>query len=211
MQEAKEEDIWNFSNKVLYDLCKKHPKHDDLEVTVAKIHIIGRTYAAPLERIKNKDKPIDTDELYEKVATNLKKNTKIRRSIAALRRKKRIDNNKELALKTHKKLVDIFEELSGMEKHSLASKYLHFHAPNLFFIYDKRTRKGFSAICPNYRTTRKRSGQFDDKYENFFLKMLDLQEWIKKKFRVTLSPRQLDRLLLEKYKKHKEQQKKTAN
>lgn len=211
VEKAKKPDIWEFSNKVLYDLCEKYPKHDDLEVTVAKICIIGRIYAATLERRKKQDKPIDKDQLYKEVATKLKKDTQIRRSIVALRRKRSIENNKEIILKTHKKLVDIFEGLTSMEKHSLASKYLHFHAPKLFFIYDKHAREGFSAICPNYRTTRRRSGQFDDKYENFFLKMLDLQSWITKTFNEALLPRELDRLLLKKYEKHKRKNRKANN
>lgn len=38
----------------------------------------------------------------------------------------------------HKYLMDIFKNLTTKEKRSLASKYLHFHLPELFFIYDSQ-------------------------------------------------------------------------
>lgn len=50
-----------------------------------------------------------------------------------------LDNAKEI-LETHKLLMDTFYELTGLEKRSLASKYLHFHCPEMFFIYDSRAR-----------------------------------------------------------------------
>jgi hypothetical protein len=46
---------WKFGNQVLYDLCKSKPKHTDVDVIIAKCWLIGRTYAAALERRKNRD------------------------------------------------------------------------------------------------------------------------------------------------------------
>jgi hypothetical protein len=31
---------WDFSNGVLYDLCRTHPAHDDESVIIAKMHLI---------------------------------------------------------------------------------------------------------------------------------------------------------------------------
>jgi hypothetical protein len=38
----------------------------------------------------------------------------------------------------HYELTNLFKEITGKYNRSLASKYLHFHLPNLFYIYDKR-------------------------------------------------------------------------
>ncbi len=190
VEKAKDAGIWRFTNKVLYNLFKKHPKHDK-EIIIAKIWIIGRTHAASIERgAKTKD----IDLLMQRAGERIKK-LKLDKYISKIRNnRKKI----ELILEAHKKLVDIFKELTGLEKRSLASKYLHYHFPEFVFIYDSRAKKGFNVICPNYVTKRKRSKKFDDEYENFFLKMLDLQEWIKKEFKMPLKPREVDRLLLKK-------------
>ena len=43
---------WDLANKTLYDLCSKHPNHKNNEEIIAKVWIIGRTYAAAIERRK---------------------------------------------------------------------------------------------------------------------------------------------------------------
>jgi len=40
-------------NTVLYDLCKSYPRHDEEDVIASKIWLIGRAYAAAIERGKN--------------------------------------------------------------------------------------------------------------------------------------------------------------
>src|SRR5437762_51878 len=45
-------DPWRLGNQALYDLCRKYPRHvDDAEI-IAKVWLIGRTYAASIERGK---------------------------------------------------------------------------------------------------------------------------------------------------------------
>src|ERR1700691_4603258 len=41
---------WDFSNRVLYDLCEKHADHERIDVILAKVMLIGRAYAATIER-----------------------------------------------------------------------------------------------------------------------------------------------------------------
>ena len=55
---------WDFNNRVLYDLCRNHPGHDDDSVIIAKMLLIGRAYSAAIERRKNKKQGEDTDSLY---------------------------------------------------------------------------------------------------------------------------------------------------
>src|SRR5262245_54011223 len=42
--------LWDVGNRGLYDICAKYPKHDRDDVIVAKIWLIGRSYAAAIER-----------------------------------------------------------------------------------------------------------------------------------------------------------------
>lgn len=41
---------WDLGNQVLYDLCRQYPGHTDEQAVIAKIWLIGRTYAAAIER-----------------------------------------------------------------------------------------------------------------------------------------------------------------
>ncbi|MBM3273346.1 hypothetical protein FJY94_08960, partial [Candidatus Kaiserbacteria bacterium] len=45
--------IWDVGNAVLYSLCQQHAKHDEPSAVVAKLWLIGRAYAAAIERRKN--------------------------------------------------------------------------------------------------------------------------------------------------------------
>jgi hypothetical protein len=42
--------IWDLGNQVLYSLCQAHPRHDHSDAIVAKVWLIGRSYAAAIER-----------------------------------------------------------------------------------------------------------------------------------------------------------------
>ena len=42
--------VWDLGNKVLYDLCSSYPYHKTDEEIIAKIWLIGRSYAAAIER-----------------------------------------------------------------------------------------------------------------------------------------------------------------
>ena len=43
---------WDFSNRLLYDLCAEHPAHSNTGEVLAKILLIGRVFAAAIERRK---------------------------------------------------------------------------------------------------------------------------------------------------------------
>ena len=48
---------WDFPNQMLYDLCSNYPSQEDAEQVVAKIWLIGRSYAASVERIHGVERP----------------------------------------------------------------------------------------------------------------------------------------------------------
>ncbi len=62
--------IWNLGNEILYRLCREYPDHKSAEVITAKIWLIGRSYAAAIERGRKIEE--DGDSFYEsKVAQKI--------------------------------------------------------------------------------------------------------------------------------------------
>ncbi|MEQ9588044.1 MAG: hypothetical protein RJS97_08830 [Parvibaculaceae bacterium] len=193
VERAREHSPWDFGNQVLYDLCRTHPEHTDASTVIAKVWLIGRSYAAAIER--RRDVKSESGDFYvEKVAPKIKDSD--------------IDNWLQIAasfqspsaaaldtiLSVHLSVTQLFGDISGLQKRSLASKYLHFHKPDLFFIYDSRAvnamRKLSSVVG---RATR---GAGDPEYRKFAQKCIRLQEHIKARFGVSLTPREVDNLLL---------------
>lgn len=63
IKDAKSQSYWDLGNKVLYDLCRKYPRHEGYPEIIAKIWIIGRSYAAAIER--RKSDAVKMDENFE--------------------------------------------------------------------------------------------------------------------------------------------------
>ncbi len=68
LEDIQNETSWDFLNEVLYNLCRRNPEHHDTKIILSKTLIIGRVYAAALERnaIKKKSRKIVvalTDEI----------------------------------------------------------------------------------------------------------------------------------------------------
>ena len=87
-----------------------------------------------------------------------------------------------------------------MNKRSFASKYLHFHLPKLFFIYDTRAVSALKKIVPVLPVEIKKyykTLNFDSDYTDFLFRCLYLQKIIASEHNIILSPREIDNLLLE--------------
>ena len=69
INEALANTSWDLGNKVLYDLCSTYPFHKTDQEIIAKIWLIGRSYAAAIERRKNKDLDAAGDLFYEDKVT----------------------------------------------------------------------------------------------------------------------------------------------
>jgi len=93
-------------------------------------------------------------------------------------------------------LMEVLRKLTGLEKRALASKYLHFHLPRLFFIFDSRAQRMMRLVSPAAQRNSKRGGRGDPQYELFVVRALALREQLEGRFGVRLTPRQLDRVLL---------------
>jgi len=195
LKTAKEPNAWDFANSVLYKLCSDNPKHISNDIILAKIWLIGRSYAAAIERRKKSEDDINDDFYIQKVVPRLKdKNLdlKIQKCIT-----QKNDNN---VLELHKYLTDIFLELTNLNKRSLASKYLHFHIPDLFYIYDSRVVRAIGELnkelkLDNFPTNISQIN--DESYSIFYLKCKRVVEKIKIEYGTELSCRQLDNLLIQ--------------
>ena len=189
---------WKYGNSVLYRMCEEEPEHKEIDVIVGKIWLIGRSYAAAIERRKNAV-VVGDDFYYDEIAPKLLEiGPELDDRITKLRKSKGlILDDIKLVLSTHKFLMDIFYELTGLEKRSLASKYLHFHCPEKFFIYDSRARVGIGKLVkrPNKGILTDVSN-CDPEYGDFVCRMLELQEYLDEQLGVYELPRKLDSFLL---------------
>lgn len=191
---------WDLSNQVLYDFCQKFPSHTEHEVIIAKVLLIGRVYAAAIERRKGKGTGDGSDGFYiNTVAPTLKK-SELDRWLAALPGTGQVIDPWNVlgdVVRLHKQLTDIFSQMSGMDKRSLASKYLHFHRPDLFFIYDSRAKTSIKQMIPQVNHIRSvNPSQYDSEYLKFCKRAQFLRDQISERFGKFLTPRQIDNLLL---------------
>ena len=196
--QAKENKNWAYANSILYRMCEEEPYHNSKHVIAGKILLIGRSYAAAIERRKNAKESND-DFYYNKVAPQILSNSKKLDSlIITLRQSKNtIEEDLSIILKTHNFLTSIFVKLTGLEKRSLASKYLHFHCPNKFFIYDSRANTTIKKLIKkSNHNIHKQSKNVDPEYGNFVCRMIELQKYLEEHTGKNLTPRELDSFLL---------------
>lgn len=195
IQEVQEPWFWDFGNSVLYRLCKQHSGHSEASIATAKVWLIGRSYSAAIERRRPTES--EPGNFYrDRVAPELIKSDLDNR-LASLKKFRRIaDGSLSEIIDTHKYVTDLFQRISGQNKRSLASKYLHFHVPELFFIYDSVANKGISKLSHFTGRASLRFEYEDNQYRKFVEKCISLRQHIHAHHDVLLTTRQLDRLLL---------------
>jgi len=194
LQQAIGDSPWDLSNQILYEMCQKYPHHKNDEEIIAKVMMIGRVYSAAIERRKNVEN-ISSVFYRGKVAPGIRK-SKIDVWLNTLRSLDHpTSENCVQIIAVHKKVTDLFREISGLEKRSLASKYLHFHFPNLFFIYDSRSSNALKKI--EYSSVWNSSlVEYDRAYAKFFLRCMAFVEKVNYECDIPLTPRKLDKYLL---------------
>lgn len=190
---------WDFGNSILYKMCEANPYHNDVDVVIGKIWLIGRSYAAAIERRKNSDDYQGDDFYFDAVGPKMIEiGSELDNRILSLKK-----NTYGIAdcvpdiLSTHKFLMDTFMELTGLEKRSLASKYLHFHCPEKFFIYDSRAKIAIGKVVkrPDKKVL---SGieEYDEEYGDFVCRMLEFQQYLNEKIGTYEKTRDIDSYLL---------------
>jgi len=192
---------WRIGNDALYDLCRARPRHKKEADVLAKIWLIGRSYAAAIERRNNGTQ--DNDRYYVTRVVPAIIKSPMDTWLADARQAGRASiKSAAVALEVHRKTTALFGRISGLNKRSLASKYLHFHVPELFFIYDSRAVAALGALRGTVgRASRRESGdddsEVDGEYRKLYEKSLKLSDHIQAKYnRRWPSPRQIDDLLL---------------
>ena len=192
------DDPWRIGNEVLYDLCRRYPYHVvDAEI-VAKIWLIGRAYAASIERGRGKaaDSGLSNDRFYTEAVPKALRKSRLDEKLEALAKLGETSAaNTGPVLDAHAHLVHLFHGLTSKNKRSLAAKYLHFHRPDLFFIYDSRAASGVRALGIPRLPIDVPPGA-DREYARFVGAAIGVREHVRAQFRTRLSPRELDRLLL---------------
>lgn len=173
--------------------------HNQKEVVITKILFIGRIYAAAIERRKNKN--VDSDNFYSAVVAPKIINSEIDKKLRALQVYPGVSELNILnILETHHYLSKLFYKISGLNKRSLSSKYLHFHKPNLFFIYDSRAVKGLRTFLPQYKLNNEIKSilekNVDRDYAVFCLKSLALKSKFEQILGKEISLRGYDKILL---------------
>lgn len=186
---------WGVGNEVLYELCRNHPFHTDVPSVIAKVWLIGRAYAAAIERRRNKNDQND-DFYVQKVGPSI-----IHSGMDSwIMTSRQWDGPSKESLATlleiHNHTTQLFSDISGLEKRSLASKYLHFHVPSLFYIYDTRAVEALRELSSVVGRAGKADTPADNEYRKFAVKCLALQQHIESELGVRLTPREIDNLLL---------------
>lgn len=196
VEKARSPSPWDLGNDVLYELCRKHPSHREVPVVIAKVWLIGRSYAAAIER--RREKETENDNFYvQTVAPTLLRSDIDTWIGSAAQYEMPSATSLDAILTTHAKVTELFNQISGLEKRSLASKYLHFHVPNLFYIYDTRAVEAMRVLSSVVGRASKGATLADNEYRKFSEKCLRLQKHVKEKFDIHLTPREIDKLLLE--------------
>ncbi len=202
---------WKYGNAILYRMCEENPYHNDPHVIVGKIWLIGRSYAAAIERRKigdkksNKNKNANTSNdsfYYDEVAPKMllfgeELDSKLKRIKQSQRT---IRDDLPYILDTHKSLVDVFENITQQNNRSLASKYLHFHCPSKFYIYDTRAMDTVRKLVrkPNADLFED-IDKYDSEYGDYVCRVLELTQLLNEKTDLITDPRKVDTFLLYAY------------
>lgn len=170
--------------RVLYDLCFMCRHHLRDEIVADKLRLIRRLY---------NDVPVWPGKPFsaEAAAHNLTQSS-VDHWFGALSTAEDLDSG--LLLELHKRLMGVFDDITEEEARSLASKYLHFHFPELFYVYDTRIATALSLLMEG-DCGFLALAEFDPAYGRFHACCRKLSERILPQVGRRLSPRELDRVL----------------
>ena len=186
-----------WGNEVLYRMCRDEPRHTDEDVISGKIWLIGRAYAAAIERGAGAARRAGED-FHETIAPKIKSSALDNwlKGVADVK----IVNQKNLyrVLAVHQQFNLLLKEFTQRERRSFASKYLHFHKPNAFFIYDTRAAKKIRQRVGRRRFILPDSCiEADKQYAAFVLRCIEYRDTeAAMKDNKPMTPRQLDQQLL---------------
>lgn len=200
LDNARQKNVWDFGNSILYKLCKDNFKHNEDEIILTKVLFIGRIYAAAVERRKNKSSEIN-DNFYKDSIAKTFKESNLDEKLSELKNDTTECNEIiKPVLQTHYYLTNELKKITAQNKRSFCSKYLHFHLPELFYIYDQRSvsaLRQYSSHIPKDLKYILEYDNIDIDYAKFYCKSFDLNRRIKSHLEIDLTHRQFDNLLIE--------------
>jgi hypothetical protein len=187
---------WDFLNGLLYEMCRRYPDHRDRDKIIAKLQIIGRVYAATIER--GSGPPKRGRDIYVDVVGPAMRRAGLDKLLGALPDGRASWSDRlTAAVQAHRALMDIWEDAEVLGKRSLASKYLHFHRPDVFPILDSRAQVGIHRVIPSRKGLDTLDvDHYDRTYRVFCERYLALVGHIRDRFGVRLTLRHADNLLL---------------
>ena len=161
-------DSWSIGNRVLYDLCEEYPWHDNVRAVVAKVWLIGRSYSAAIERhCKPLPSNAPVDALYTRIA-HLLRSSSLDSALRSLNKSgPRTESDLRVPIEIHYRMLRTLKPLTRRSPRSFASKYLHFHAPAWFFIYDSVASRGLRRLLGRRRRSRMLRSMGDGQYAHF--------------------------------------------
>jgi hypothetical protein len=199
--------VWNLANSYIYKIFEENFDHSTDEKILAKTWILGKTYSVALERSRTKKTEKEREKFYETKVVELFKESNLDDELNELKIFKELDLSiLPKLLMIHKRLCDKIITISSQNR-SFSSKYLHFHLPNLFFIYDSIATTKINALLKLFPELKEKIklekikfqsdiNEFDVEYFNFCLKCFFILKLLEEKFEIKLSIRKFDDLLL---------------
>jgi len=181
----------DYGNCVLYRMCQEEPSHQDPRVVAGKIWLIGRAYAAPIER--GSGQTGKSNDLYRKVAEAMRPDFDLWLSDISDIKSAGINNIYRI-LTVYRLFIDLLRTHTGRERRSFASKYLHFHMPGAFFIYDSRADVEIRSRSGDRVHIPPECRQADPVYAAFSVRCIRYRD--SSATRRQMTPRELDRELL---------------
>lgn len=169
--------------RALYELCFVHRHHFQDEIVADKLRMIVRLCA---------EAGLQLSGFSPEFAAHRLGQSGVDSWFAGIATAEQIDP--ALVFEMHKRVMDVFADLPVEQARSLASKYLHFHFPELFFLYDGRVASAAFALGNGECGYLARS-EHDPDYGRFFACCRKLTERLVGLAGRRLNPRELDRVL----------------
>lgn len=184
----------DFGNDRLCELCTTYPDHNESSHSIAKIWLIGRAYSAAIER---GGAPEGADRLWDVVAGAMRKSRLDRLLRELPDGRSPWPQRLASAVQVHAYLMKIWAHKGATGRRSLASKYLHFHRPDIFPMFDTFAAAGIKEVTPDNRHVDRLSvDRGDATYKAFCERYAWLLQHLDETLDKHLTLRNVDRLLL---------------
>lgn len=169
--------------RALYELCFLHRNHFQDEIVADKLRMIVRLCA---------EHGFHVGDFSPEFAAHRLGRSGVDRWFAGIATAEQLDP--ALVFDMHKRVMDVFANLPADQARSLASKYMHFHFPELFYLYDGRVAAAAAELGEGECGYLAR-GEHDADYGRFFACCRKLSERLVGLAGRRLNPRELDRVL----------------